>query len=294
MVCWNYLKFFAEGAKRILNDCNKESLIQQCFIIHNCLRGHTVAGHSLWVMMVRNGGKGSRPIKPVQTQSRRKFKAHRRWHGPINHSVSPGRPEATTHCHVLHPLSFVWEGVCFNIAHSFITSYGLASFFRLHSMRFWFQPFLLLFSCFFLSVSCCFCQQSSGNCNRHLPFSISNSNPLHSLLCFPFIFGWCVPHYCFLWFILGFKWLPLPFNTLCLLFGLGHDDLARALGANICHLTLVPRRGLVSVSFTFTAFLLFSLLGCEFGFYFGFCFWFAVLNRWRRLRSLFATLHAAP
>lgn len=72
--------------------------------------------------------------------------------------------------------------VCFNIAHSFITSYGLASFFRLHSMRFWFQPFLLLFSCFFLSVSCCFWRKLQS------PFSISSiSNPLHSLLCYSFI-----------------------------------------------------------------------------------------------------------
>lgn len=133
-----------------------------------------------------------------------------------------------------------------------------------------------------------------GNCNRHFPFPSRTHFTVYFVIlsfCFWLL---CVPHYCFLWFILGFKWFPLAFNTLCLLFGFGHDDLASTtvLSPWCEHLSfdfgLVSL--LVSVSFTFG----FPFLGFGgFFLYFGFCFWFAVLNRWRRLRSLLAALHAA-
>lgn len=94
-----------------------------------------------------------------------------------------------------------------------------------------------------------------GNCNRHFPFPSRTHFTVYFVIlsfCFWLL---CVPHYCFLWFILGFKWFPLAFNTLCLLFGFGHDDLASSTARSPwCeHLSfdfgLVSL--LVSVSFTF-------------------------------------------
>lgn len=139
-----------------------------------------------------------------------------------------------------------------------------------------------------------FCQQSSGNCNRHLPFLHFQLEPTSQftlfsfhfwLVCAPLLFPLIYSRFQVIsaaiqHFMFAFRFRPRWFSRhqsqspWC-------EHLSFDFGA--------------ATRFGFGFIYVYRIFVVFLGFYFfGFCFWFAVLNRWRRLRSLFAALHAAP